>query len=55
MTIKTIVITIKTIFMTIKTIVKTIKTIVQSRSQGFHVRTRREIRKPWSGPVNFAF
>ena len=55
MTIKTIVKTIKTIVMTIKTIVKTIETIVQPRSQGFHVRTRGETRKPWSGPVNFAF
>ena len=27
----------------------------QPRSQGFSVRTRRDTRKPWSGPVNFAF
>ena len=27
----------------------------QPRSQGFHMRTRRDTRKPWSGPVNFAF
>ena len=23
----------------------------QPRSQGFHMRTRRDTRKPWSGPV----
>ena len=28
---------------------------MQPRSQGFSVRTRGETRKPWSGPVNFAF
>ena len=28
---------------------------IQPRSQGFRVRTRGETRKPWSGPVNFAF
>ena len=28
---------------------------MQPRSQGFHMRTRRDTRKPWSGPVNFAF
>ena len=28
---------------------------LQPRSQGFSVRTRRDTRKPWSGPVNFAF
>jgi hypothetical protein len=27
----------------------------QPRSEGFRVRTRGETRKPWSGPVNFAF
>jgi hypothetical protein len=27
----------------------------QPRSQGFRVRTRGETRKPWCGPVNFAF
>ena len=27
----------------------------QPRSQGFSVRTRRDTRKAWSGPVNFAF
>ena len=27
----------------------------QPGSQGFSVRTRRDTRKPWSGPVNFAF
>jgi hypothetical protein len=27
----------------------------QPRSQGFRMRTRGETRKPWSGPVNFAF
>jgi hypothetical protein len=31
------------------------KTGNQPRSQGFSVRTRRDTRKPWSGPVNFAF
>jgi hypothetical protein len=30
-------------------------TASQPRSQGFSVRTRRDTRKPWSGPVNFAF
>ena len=29
--------------------------INQPRSQGFHMRTRRDTRKPWSGPVNLAF
>jgi hypothetical protein len=29
--------------------------VVQPRSQGFRMRTRRDTRKPWSGPVNFAF
>jgi hypothetical protein len=29
--------------------------IMQPRSQGFRMRTRWETRKPWSGPVNFAF
>jgi hypothetical protein len=29
--------------------------ITQPRSQGFRMRTRRGTRKPWSGPVNFAF
>jgi hypothetical protein len=28
---------------------------VQPRSKGFRMRTRRGTRKPWSGPVNFAF
>jgi hypothetical protein len=27
----------------------------QPRSQGFNVRTRRDTKKSWSGPVNFAF
>ena len=31
------------------------KGVPQPRSQGFHMRTRRDTRKPWSGPVNFAF
>ena len=29
--------------------------LIQPRSQGFRMRTRGETRKPWSGPVNFAF
>jgi hypothetical protein len=36
------------IIVTIKTMVKT-----QPRSQGFSVRTRRDTRNPWSGPVTW--